>query len=402
MTVAIIGAGASGILAARALHRRCPGRELVMIDPHPPGGAAYRAPEPWHLLNSRAAAMGDGFLRWAGPVDPDAFLPRRRYGDYLRVILAGLPVDLRADRAVRITRGAGGLTVHLAGGLPVRAAGVVLALGPPGPVVPAFAAGRPGLVPDPWAPGALDAIDPARPVVVAGTGLTAVDVALTLLRRGRSAPITLVSRRGLLPRTHQEHPGVRPDDALIGTVLGRGRPLRSLVRGIRDIAASHPGGWQPVIDAVRPHVNALWAAAAPADRDRFLRHGARHWDVHRHRMAAPVAAELARHRASGAVRVRAAGVPPKDFDHEGVQVVNATGSGRPLDSPDPLTAALVADGLARIGPHGLGLDVAPPLWLLGPLRRGRLWETTAIPEIRQQADALADALSRPDVSDVAA
>ncbi|GAB7038550.1 MULTISPECIES: FAD/NAD(P)-binding protein [Catenuloplanes] len=402
MTVAIIGAGASGILAARALHRRCPDRDLVMIDPAPPGGPAYRAPEPWHLLNSRAAAMGDGFVRWAGPADPDAFLPRRRYGDYLRAILGGLPVDLRADRAVRITRGPAGLTVHLAGGLPVRAADVVLALGPPRPVVPAFAAGRPGLVPDPWAPGALDVIDPAWPVVVAGTGLTAVDVALTLLRRGRSAPVTLVSRRGLLPRTHQDHPGVRPDAALVGALVARGRSLRSLVRAVRELAADHPGGWQPVIDAVRPHANTLWAAASEADRSRFLRHCARHWDVHRHRMAGPVAAELGRHLASTAVRVRCSSVPLQDFDLGSVQVVNAAGPGRLPWAADPLTAALIADGLARVGPHGLGLDVCAPLWLLGPLRRGRLWETTAIPEIRAQADALATALSRTDVSDVAA
>ncbi|MDP9795354.1 putative NAD(P)/FAD-binding protein YdhS [Catenuloplanes nepalensis] len=397
MTVAIIGAGASGILTAHALHRRCPGRDLVMIDPYPPGGPAYRAPEPWHLLNSRAGAMGDDFAARAG--DPDAFVARAHYGDHLRALLAETRADLRADRAVRITRGPGGLVVHLAHGLPIRAADVVLALGPPRPAVPAFLAGHPDVVPDPWAPGALDVIDPARPVVVAGTGLTAVDVALTLLRRDRTAPITLVSRRGLLPQAHQR---VRPEDARVGDLVSRARSLRSLVRGIRELSERHPGGWRPVIDAVRPHANALWAAASDADRARFLRHCARHWDVHRHRMAAPIAAELDRHRASGVLRVRALGVPAKDLDLEGVQVVNAAGPGLLPEAADPLTAALLADGLATAGPHGLGLETAAPLWVVGPMRRGRLWETTAIPEIRDQADTLARALPRAYVPEIAA
>jgi uncharacterized NAD(P)/FAD-binding protein YdhS len=59
--------------------------------------------------------------------------------------------------------------------------------------------------------------------------------------------------------------------------------------------------------------------------------------------------------------------------------------------------------VARPGPLDLGLDTDArgclpntdeTLWLVGPLRRGRHWETTAIPEIRKQAAALAASLSR--------
>ncbi|MFI5842040.1 FAD/NAD(P)-binding protein [Catenuloplanes sp. NPDC051500] len=407
MTVAIIGAGASGILTARALRRRCPGVDLIMVDDRAPGGVAYRGPEPWHLLNSRACVMGAddarGFADWAG-LDGDAYAPRRLFGDYLRAVLAETPVDLRAGRAIRISRGPGGLTIHLADGLPIRADHVVLALGPPRTAVPAFVDGHPELVPDPWLPGALDVIDPDRPVVVAGTGLTAVDTALTLLRRGRSAPITLVSRHGLLPRDHVE-PRDEPATEAVGALVARSGSLRSLVRGIREIADRHPGGWRPVVEAVRPHANPLWLAAGDADRERFLRHCARHWDVHRHRMAAPVAAEIRAHLRNGALLVRT----PADVDLESVQVVNATGPGRLPHAADPLTGALLADGLARVGPFGLGLDVGPdgratggPLWVIGPLRRGRLWETTAVPELREQALALAETLGAAYRSNVAA
>jgi uncharacterized NAD(P)/FAD-binding protein YdhS len=83
-------------------------------------------------------------------------------------------------------------------------------------------------------------------------------------------------------------------------------------------------------------------------------------------------------------------------------VVNCSGAAR-LPAAAPAVARDLLDaGLARPGPHRLGLDVDPDgrvvgadgsvhprLWVLGPLRRGVLWETTAVPEIRTQARRLA-------------
>jgi uncharacterized NAD(P)/FAD-binding protein YdhS len=37
--------------------------------------------------------------------------------------------------------------------------------------------------------------------------------------------------------------------------------------------------------------------------------------------------------------------------------------------------------------------VQPGLWLAGPLRRGRLFEATAVPEIRRQVDRLVAAMA---------
>jgi uncharacterized NAD(P)/FAD-binding protein YdhS len=82
-------------------------------------------------------------------------------------------------------------------------------------------------------------------------------------------------------------------------------------------------------------------------------------------------------------------------------VVNCSGPGRLPAAADPLVRTLLDAGLARTGPHGLGLDIddagrlrdragAPGgIWLIGPLRRGAQWETTAMPEIRTQARRLA-------------
>src|SRR6266699_1552292 len=72
---------------------------------------------------------------------------------------------------------------------------------------------------------------------------------------------------------------------------------------------------------------------------------------------------------------------------------------------DPLIKHLRARGYIRLDPLGLGLDIADdgalitaggeksrPLYAVGPLRKGSLWETTAVPELRTQAASLARAL----------
>jgi uncharacterized NAD(P)/FAD-binding protein YdhS len=89
-------------------------------------------------------------------------------------------------------------------------------------------------------------------------------------------------------------------------------------------------------------------------------------------------------------------------------LVNATGPVFDVRrSPDPLLRALLRRGLATPGPLGLGLRTdddgalldasgrrSPHLYTLGALRRGELWETTAVPEIRAQAARIAAALTR--------
>ena len=84
-------------------------------------------------------------------------------------------------------------------------------------------------------------------------------------------------------------------------------------------------------------------------------------------------------------------------------IVNCTGpTGDVRSGRSRLLETLCAAGTARPHPLGLGLDTCAggalrdahgqeheTLFAIGPLRRGELWETTAVPEIRAQAQALA-------------
>lgn len=422
-TVAVVGGGCAGVLATREILRSTPDR-VVLIEPGEPGGGLAYGPaaRPWHLLNSRAGAMSadpddpGGFARWAG-CGTDDFRPRQEYGRYLRSIVDDTHAEYGSRLTVRRSRAAAlaEAGVLLADGDLVRATDVVLATGNPAPARPVTLDRRhPDYLDDPWRPGALEQIGPHLPVLLIGAGLTAVDVALTLTADGRrDAPITLVSRRGQLPLTHTVRAAPPTAPALDDCAT-----LRDVVRAVRESAAQ-AGDWRAVVDGMRPYLDRLWVAFTPAEQDAFLRHLARPWECHRHRMAPAVGTRVAELRAEGRLEVRAGGLQSLTAPaaggllaelEAGTQwfgaVVNCAGPGRLPAAAGSFVGGLLAAGQARVGPHGLGLDIDAAgrligadgrpqrgRWLIGPLRRGARWETTAVPEIRTQARALAAAMT---------
>ena len=180
------------------------------------------------------------------------------------------------------------------------------------------------------------------------------------------------------------------------------------------------------MDALRPVTASLWGDLAPTERRRFLCHLRAFWDVHRHRMAPSVNETVRQLRGAGVLRPRAARVrgfrmvdeqwvearlSPRGLGREETlrvqHVINCTGPDAALGRGHPLLRALLDSGLGRLDTLGLGLAtdgegalldargrVAEGLFTLGPLRRGELWESTAVPEIRAQACALSARLLR--------
>jgi uncharacterized NAD(P)/FAD-binding protein YdhS len=180
-----------------------------------------------------------------------------------------------------------------------------------------------------------------------------------------------------------------------------------------------------VIDGLRPHTQAIWQKLSPSERSRFLRHARPWWDVHRHRMAPDVARTIYGAIKSGQLRLHAGKVSTIDLDDQGYRVrFRPRGSGRldqlhaarvvdctglpsdPVKSRNPLTAHLLATGLARLDMLGLGLDFTRDCALVGadgrpsrrifgvgPVTRPQFWEIIAIPDIRNQCAALAESLA---------
>ena len=77
-------------------------------------------------------------------------------------------------------------------------------------------------------------------------------------------------------------------------------------------------------------------------------------------------------------------------------VVNCTGPTNFTKGYPSCMEPLVRDGVVSFDRYGMGLKVDSslkvandPIWGIGPMCRGTFWETTAMPEIRHQAQSIA-------------
>lgn len=447
--VAIVGGGFSGTLLALKLAAARPDWRIAVVEPssRPGRGLAYGACAPSHLLNVPVSRLETGltprFDAWLGARGGmaaalaesggdlhAAFASREAMGAYLSERLdearqAGAVTVLRGE-AVRLLDGAR-RGVMLRDGRTVEADTVVLATGnlPPRPPLPAghWLVDDAAFVTDPWSREALEDLDPEAPVLLLGTGLTMVDIALSLAERGHRGPMLAVSRRGLLPGAHRYGGRWEPFLApmLPASPLALCKAIRAEVR--RAQAQGQP--WQRVIDAVRPVIGRIWSGWSPAERGRFLRHLRPRWDVHRHRMAPRIAAGIEALLASGALATRAGrlrdwrragGLVEADLYPRGggpawtvraARILNCTGPRSDLQGlEEPLFADLARKGLIAPDALGLGLEtrdcavltargeVSTWLYAVGPLTRPAWWEITAVPEITAQADGLVHALAQ--------
>jgi uncharacterized NAD(P)/FAD-binding protein YdhS len=425
--VAVIGGGYSGTVQAIELVRRGATVTLVERSGRPGRGVAYGTGQPDHLLNVRAARMaafagdGNGFADWLakrGGGGPDSFAERRLYGTYLEEQLA--EAQGVADGRLRIVQGSvigiEGGSVRLEDGTEIGADAIVLALGNLPPTIPLGLDGRAlprGVyVADPWRTDLARDLEMADGVLLIGTGLTAIDAALSLDSAGFRGRILALSRRGLVPRSHG------PPAAPPPLQEPASPDCLSLLRTIR---ADADGDWRAAIDQFRPVTQQLWREAGVDQRRRFLRHLRPWWDVHRHRIAPSIAARIEAMRGEARLDVAAGKIVSVSPHGEGAdlrwrprgrteeqsilvrRIVNCTGpSGDIAAGGEPLLASLIEAGRIRPDPCRLGIDVdrecraidragrpSPDLYAIGPLTKGAFWESVAVPDLREQIRALA-------------
>jgi uncharacterized NAD(P)/FAD-binding protein YdhS len=454
--VAIVGSGFCGtMLAVRLGLLGDTAPRIALIDGAGSfgKGIAFGTTRPEHLLNVPVGKMSafpeapEHFLNWLrtngnavadlGIRDAQAadFVPRAAYGRYLCALLeqAVAPYDRItkvARRVVDIAEHDDDLELAFDDGTTLRARHCVLAVGNETPLdppaaIPSFLR-SPAYERNPWSHSLAEKLDAAQDVLLIGSGLTAIDVALTLEARNPRARVIMISRRGRLP---QAHAPVQPFAADLSEINGRrsvvevSRALRSQVRRAHAIGSD----WRAVVDGLRPHTQRIWRELPHDAKRRFLRHARPLWEIHRHRAAPAVDAAVRRMLASGVLEVHAgrlaalsdrSGRALAFFERSGDRkavalhadvVVNCTGPrGDYARSDEPLWCNLIARGAVRPDSLGLGIDVnnagaaigvdgraSEKLFAIGALRRGALYESTAVSELRQQVMDLAAVLSTP-------
>ena len=386
--IAIVGAGFSGtMVACQLLHSKGPCLVVLLIDRAGSfgQGLAYGTRDPNHLLNVSARAMSawpndpNHLVRWleqnqaelahllpAG-ADASSYIPREVFGIYLQSILEHAAIQAAGQHRLRR------ITAELSD---------------------------------------LEAIEPGSPSAASRYRL----------QFSNGEPIVALSRRGHLPNAHLSV-SVAPIGAWLNpeqaptTLLELWRLIRMRVA----LAERDGHDWRAVIDGLRPINEKLWQRLSLQERRRFLRHVAVLWDVHRHRVAPQLHEQLQQLINSGALEIIAGRLEAKQNRAKRLQLrIRRRGAasseylevdrlitctGIRLDyarSTQPLLQRLLQRQQLQADVLALGISTTPQgelvggngqvvsgMYTLGPPRRGELWESTAVPELRQQAQELA-------------
>lgn len=454
-TVVIIGGGFSGTLTAVNLARLAKNSLRIVLINHgcPLGrGVAYGTKQAEHLLNVAARNMSafpdqpNHFVDWLGTRSEYAdvpgaelreqFVPRKIYGDYLQALLfwngkglAGAPgrIESIQGEALDVVPGAGRIAVVVEGQSTIEADKVVLATGNPLPAelpLPDGAFAHPRYLARPWEITGDQLIDRHANVVLVGAGLTMIDVFLTLTALDWQGTIYAVSRTGLLPLPHFHgiaYPDFPPADPATLGLTGLAKLMEEHCKRLRD------RGENPaiVVDKLRPFTQRVWQSFTVEEKARFCRDYRTRWNVTRHRIPQSVHERLTAAIAAGRLQIIAGRICGMSRSGERIRVtvgksssaseratleagwvINCTG---PRESYKTSNAALFQNlfdrGLVQADELDMGIKAAPSfavldgggypsefLFALGPMLKGSLWETTAVPELRIQALRVAETI----------
>jgi uncharacterized NAD(P)/FAD-binding protein YdhS len=454
-TVAIIGGGFSGTLTAVNLARRAkePLRIVVINHGYPLGrGVAYSTKRAEHLLNVAARNMSafpdqpNHFLDWLGTrseyadvpegVLREQFVPRKIYGDYLQALLfwhgkgdafARVRIDSVQGEVLDVVPGAGRIAVVVEGQPTIEADKVVLATGNQAPAdlpLPEGQFEHPRYLASPWEITADQLTDRHANVVLIGAGLTMIDVFLTLSALDWQGTIYAVSRTSLLPLPHFHgiaYPDFPPAEPTTLGLSGLASLMEDHCRLLRE------RGENPaiVVDKLRPFTQRIWQSFTVEEKSRFCRDYRTRWNVTRHRIPQSIHERLTSALAAGKLQLVQGRISGMSSSGDRLQIVvgtSSSASGRttlepgwvinctgPQESYKTSKASLYQNlfdrGLVQADELDMGIKVEPNfrvidgggyasefLFALGPMLKGSLWETTAVPELRGQALRVAETI----------
>ncbi len=166
--------------------------------------------ERWLETRDRIVGVREGVDRWSGA----RFAPRTVYGEYLEqsayaalgdLRRQGWQVHLVGEGVTSATRLTDRVLLRTGAGRARAFDYVVLCVGGDSPKDVYGLAGSPGFIADPYPiTDTLREIERDDHVAIIGSGLTSVDIILSLAAQGHQGKISLLSRRGVLPGVRQK------------------------------------------------------------------------------------------------------------------------------------------------------------------------------------------------------
>lgn len=443
--IAIIGGGASGTITAIQLMKKLTTPTIIhLFEKNEKAlfrGAAYSSQLEYEPLNVHAGKMSafnhlpDHFFQWVRnrrdvSVHRETFVSRRWYGDYLMDLFtqtASRTTQVRVEihhtsvSNVSHSKTSGSYLIQSDADENIEADFVIFCNGNEQPQH-IFSESEQQLagssyMQNPWHNN-LDGIYGDEHILIVGTGLTMVDYVGSLYQRRHAGKIYCFSRNGYLPLSHDDDIPYVFDSTLEKKNF---REVFAAVRRNVAVADKKRSNWQSVMDALRPRVSRIWRGMSVEEKNLFLKKFRSWWEIHRHRMpenSCKIIKQLKKEGQleiiSGTYRNLEEAKPFLSFRFADKKtgeertillnrIINCTGpSGDYTKCGNMLINNLLVSGQMQQDALKLGIEtgtrgeimgangVIQKNWFaVGPLRKASEWESTAIREIRTQAESVA-------------
>lgn len=434
-SIAIVGGGISGTLTVLQIIKqsRCP-VSVLWFDTQNKfcKGYAYNTYDDHHLLNVRANNMSifpdepNHLVNWLSKHNPQYsskdFIPRKLFGEYVlytyELLKSSNPlvtINQIAEEVISIqkTNNEYEIKTHQN----YLAKKIVLAFGNflpahPHSISQEFISSK-NYFQNAFNVKLTTEVQLHNNITIIGSGLTMIDVIVSLSRFGYKGIINIISPHAYVPQAHQENP--LPS---VATFIDENRnyslpEILTLVNQQLKKAKKGDLNLHSVIDLMRPHLQRIWLAFTLEEKQQFLRHLRHKWGVARHRAPSKSMAifkELEEKNQLILIKGRIFDIKTINQGFELVYsdiqnqqkclktelIINCTGPESDYSkSKSNLIVKLLKDGIIAPDPLKYGLNAQkdgylyPNIYTLGPPLKGILWESVAVPEIRVQAQELA-------------
>jgi uncharacterized NAD(P)/FAD-binding protein YdhS len=414
-------------------------------------GIAYDPYSKKALLNvvssrmSAFAADPDHFLNWLMRQDhfkdkdrtliANSFLPRYLYGEYLKDIWKDalklaeqkkIQVDVISSSVKDLTVLKGFFNIELKDKSRLSVDYAILASGnhlPGNPKIKSsFFSSSTNYFQNPWDIRSVSGISSKEPVLIIGNGLTMVDTVNGLLENGFQGRIVSISPNGfnILPHRHNGLSytklveEIRDETSLFELV----KLFNKHMKLIREYGLSA----EPLIDSLRPHTQTIWKRLTITEKKIFMSRLRHLWGVARHRIPLHIHDKLQQLRIEGRLHIVSGklmditesngNMQAMYYDKKEKQtvtlaisrVINCTGPETDLlKLEDSYLKRALLKGILSQDELKLGInadtdtfeaidnsgEIQSGLYVMGSNLKGVLWESTAVSELRVQAEKIA-------------
>ncbi|MBL7882683.1 MAG: FAD/NAD(P)-binding protein [Bacteroidia bacterium] len=418
-------------------------------------GIAYAPYSNSVLLNVIASKMSafsntpDHFLDWVmqnpnyknqgKTAISNSFLPRYLYGEYLQDIWEDA-INIAKEKQIKIIHfnnyvndfdvSKDGITLLLDNQTNLAVNDCIIASGnniPRNPAIPNFKFyTSENYFQNPWLHNAVKSTSDELPILIIGNGLTMVDTVLCLIEEGFKGTVYSISPNGfnILPHSNNQI-----KYATLANELNNDLTLYSLVKLVNKhikLAQKKGIAVDSVIDSLRPHTQKIWRGFNTKEKKMFMSRLRHLWGVARHRIPLQSFDKIQQLKAKNKLHIKAGKIvdineidnvmtveyyDKKERSNKKLivsRIINCTGPETDINMlSNSFLKTILQKGIIQQDELKLGIctDIETfkvidaqgnkhlYVYTLGSHLKGELWESTAVNELRTQAEKLATILA---------